>query len=394
MSYSLRILAATVAAVIALCSGTTAQQTKAPVQIAADMPLTGSGAFIGQSMVKVLDVIEKEVNAQGGIQGRPVHFEVTDNETNPQLAVQLANRAIAGGAQVVIDGGPAVICHAIAPLYNNGPVLYCLSPAFYPPKGGYQFAANVMSKDGMATLLAYMRGVGWTRIAMLSATDTPGQEADEALKALLAEPENREMRVVAWEHFAPSDVSVAAQVARIKAANPQALFVWVTGTPNGTALRGLHDAGLDVPVFQSDANQLYAQMAQYGPIMPKQYYIFADMWSAYDDLRNGPLKRNIGTFYDSLKAAGLRPDLGAANLWDPVSIVISALRKLGPNATAQEIRDYILGLHDYVGVNGIYDFSQGNQRGITMRDMVVARWSPAAGTWLAVSGPGGVPKKR
>ncbi len=379
---------------VALDGSALAQQTKTPIELAADMPLTGSGAFIGQSMAQVLAVIEKTVNAQGGIQGRPIHFSITDNQTNPQLAVQLANGLIAKGAQFVIDGGPATVCHAIAPLYVNGPVLYCLSPAFYPPKDGYEFAASAMSKDGMAALLDYMRGMGWTRIAMLSATDTPGQEADEALKSLLELPQNRGMTMVAWEHFNPTDVSVGAQIAKIKSAAPQALFVWVTGTPNGTVLRGLHDAGAEIPVFQSNANQLYQQMAQYASFMPKQYYIFSALWGAYSDLRPGPEKTAIGNFYDVLKASGMRPDLGASNLWDPVMILVNALRKLGPSASAQQIRDYILSLHGYAGVDGTYDFQTGNQRGLTQKDMVVVRWDPQAGTWLPVSGPGGTPKKR
>jgi branched-chain amino acid transport system substrate-binding protein len=364
-----------------------------PVDVNVILPLTGSGAFIGQTMNQILKVLEQQVNATNGIQGRPLHIVIYDNASNPQTDIQLAHTLIAKNVPFVIDGGPAVICHAAAPVFVNGPVYYCLSPAFYPPKNGYAFAASAASRDGMQSLLTYLRSVGWTRLAMLSATDTPGQEADDALKTLLALPENHALSVVAWEHFNPADLSVAAQVAKIKSEAPQAMFAWVTGTANGTVLRGLNDAGANIPVFQSNANELYAQMAQYKTFMPKQYYMFATQFLSYPAASPPSMRSELQGFYHTFEAAGMRPDAGASNCWDPVMILVSALRKLGPNATADQIHDYLLQLHDYNGINGTYDFRDGFQRGLTTKDVLVVRWDADKGTWFPVSQGGGVPLK-
>src|SRR5579871_3792023 len=66
-----------------------------PFQIPVIMPLTGGGAFLGTSENQSLQIIEKMVNAAGGIKGRPIHFAVQDDQSNPQVAVQLTNGAIA-----------------------------------------------------------------------------------------------------------------------------------------------------------------------------------------------------------------------------------------------------------------------------------------------------------
>jgi len=70
-------------------------------------------------------------------------------------------------------------------------------------------------------------------------------------------------------------------------------------------------------------------------------------------------------------------------------IVVNALRHFGPDATADQIRSYILGLHGWAGVEGIYDFSDREQRGVGSNAVFIAAWDPAKKDWMALSRPGG-----
>ena len=72
-------------------------------------------------------------------------------------------------------------------------------------------------------------------------------------------------------------------------------------------------------------------------------------------------------------------------------IVVDALQHLGPNATAQQVRDYIGGLKGFAGINGIYDFTKIPQRGLDVQAAIVTLWSPTAQTWQLVSKPTGIP---
>ena len=72
-------------------------------------------------------------------------------------------------------------------------------------------------------------------------------------------------------------------------------------------------------------------------------------------------------------------------------IVVDALRHLGPQATAKSVRDYILQLHDFAGVNGLYDFRRGDQRGIDPQSSVVVRWDQSKDDFVTISKPGGLP---
>ena len=89
-----------------------------------------------------------------------------------------------------------------------------------------------------------------------------------------------------------------------------------------------------------------------------------------------------------------RPGYDLTNLaslaWDPASVVIDALRKLGPAATPVQIRNYLVPLKT-AGVNGMHDFRNEPQRGLGLSEIVVTHWSSAANTWQVISKPTGIP---
>ena len=85
---------------------------------------------------------KRRFNAQNGIHGAPVEFTFLDDQSNPQVALQLVTAAVANKPTVVLGGGTVAACLAIAPLMANGPVQYCLSPAMQPAAGSYSFAVT------------------------------------------------------------------------------------------------------------------------------------------------------------------------------------------------------------------------------------------------------------
>ena len=89
----------------------------------------------------------------------------------------------------------------------------------------------------------------------------------------LMKPENATITLVEQQHFNPSDISVAAQIERIKASGAQAMIAWTTGVPVATVFKGMIQAGLDIPVGISSGNQVFPQMEQFAAFLPKQALI-------------------------------------------------------------------------------------------------------------------------
>ncbi len=351
--------------------------------------LTGPGAPVGKTALIGVQMAVDRINNAGGIKGRPIHFNIQDDQTSPQIAVQLTNQVIAKKPAVIFGSSLVGVCNAMVPLVKDGPVMYCFSPGIRPPKDGYAFSSSVSTRDLATVLVRYFREKGWHRFALMTSTDATGQDAERNFDEALAMAENKSMQLVAREHFNTTDVSVAAQLAKIKASNPQVFVGWTTGTPFGTVLRGIAEAGLDVPIGAGNGNLTYSQMHQYAPFMPKELYFPGVNFLRYGQVAKGPFKDALDLFYKRLEPT--KPDLGQSLAWDPALIVIEALRALGPDATASQLRDYIEKLHGFAGINGIYDFRAGDQRGLGVNNAAVVRWTPQKDSWIAVSKPGGLP---
>ena len=72
----------------------------------------------------------------------------------------------------------------------------------------------------------------------------------------------RGVQLVTDEHFNVSDVSVTAQLARVKASGAHVTFVHVTGTALGTVLRNAYDLGFGLPVMTDSGNIDYTHVQQ------------------------------------------------------------------------------------------------------------------------------------
>jgi branched-chain amino acid transport system substrate-binding protein len=367
-------------------------QDRTPYEINVVLGLTGSGSFIAEGQSAALRAVEKYVNDGGGIKGRPIHFVLSDSQSKPQVDVQLTSGILAKNVPFVIDGGPGAACKAASTLYAKGPVMYCLSPGFYPDRGGWAYGAGIESRVGMGVVVKYLRMKGYKKLGVITMTDIAGQEADTALKSLLAEPENAALQVVDWEHFAPTDLSVTAQMAKIKDAKPDVVLGWATGTPTGTLLLGYSDLGMTTPFVASQANENARQMQQYKATMPRELMMYSVMFPAAPTLARGPLKTAIDTYVKMMNATGGQlGDASAAETWDAAMILIGALRTYGTTATPEQIRNYIAGLHGYNGPTGVFDFRIGNQRGIDANSSIMVRWDAPTASWKPLSGPTGTP---
>jgi branched-chain amino acid transport system substrate-binding protein len=364
-----------------------------PYEIAVILSATGPLAFLGKDQTAALGVAEELVNKTGGIRGRALKFVMYDDQTNPQVAVQLMNEIVAKKPAVILGSSSTAACNAMAPFAKDGPVIYCFTPSFNPPAGTYTFSTSLASGDLTGATLRYFREMGWKKIAVLSATDAAGVDGDRTVTEWLAKPENRSMSLVARERFNPADISVAAQIARIKASGAEAMLAWTTGTPLGTVARARFDGGLQIPMMTSPGNASYVQLESYKDFIGDNVYFPGNPGVAPDAVPNGRVKNAANAFSNTLKAAGIRAGQGNTLAWDPALIVVDALRKLGPYATAAQLRDYIANLRGWDGINGTYDFRAIPQRGVGIDSVIMVRWSPTKDSWAGVSKPGGMPLK-
>ena len=193
-----------------------------PFIINAIVSTTGPNSFNGQFSKQALEVFAAYANRTGGINGRPIQFDVADDQSNPQIAVQVLNQIKAKNAPVVIGSDAVAPCGAMAPLVTDGPVMFCTSPGLDPPRGSYAFASTSSLKVTLAAMVSYLRLRGFTKVALITATDAMGQMTQRYFDAAFALPENKSIAIVSREVVNPTDLSFSAQVERIKGSSAQA----------------------------------------------------------------------------------------------------------------------------------------------------------------------------
>jgi branched-chain amino acid transport system substrate-binding protein len=364
-----------------------------PYEIHAILPLTGGGAFIGTAMKSNLEALETVVNKDGGINGRPVHFVVHDDETNPQRAVERANEVIATKPAIVLGSAIVAMCNAMAPLMKNGPVLYCLSPSYSPVANGFVESAGTSTPDQLDALIRYYRLKGYTKIALLNGIDATGQNADKAIDKIMADPDNKGVSIVERQHFAPTDISVSAQIERIKGAGAQALIAWTTGAQVATIFKGMVQAGLDIPVGVSSGNQIFAQMEEYRAFAPKQLVLPTALFAEHEGVLtlDPRMEKAQHAMYDALQAKKLKADIATSLTWDAGLLAVAALKSAGEGAKPEDVRKYLADLSDFPGINGIYDFKKVPGRGLGRDSATIVRYDPEAKRWQWLAKQGGTP---
>ena len=373
-----------------------------PARAADDYPIhviistTGNAAFIGQMRQRTLTAMEAVLNRPGtnGIAGRPVRFVFHDDQSAPQITVQITSALLPEKPAVLLGASLTGTCNAELPLIRAaGPVAYCFSPGEHPPPGSFMFSAGVSTRDQLTATLRYFAARGWNRIATISSSDATGQEIEEGFDQTLHQPEFADLAIVARTRFNVSDVSVAAQLQRIGEAHPDVLIAWTTGTAVAGIFKGMLQAGLDVPVVTSSGNMSVDVMHRFASFLPHTLLIASSGFPAHGGMfkLDPAVEAKQGDYYAAMKAAGLPVDFNTAGVWDATLLLVEALRTLGPQASAPQVRGWLATLKGFPGIHGVYDFQRVPQRGLDVDATLVTRWDAAGDRWLPVSLLGGRP---
>ena len=149
------------------------------------IPLTGGGAFLGKAENQALGVVANVINKDGGIHGKKVNLVVHDDQSSPQIAVQLMSEVIAARPAIILGSTISQLCNAQAPLVKeSGPVMWCFSPSVRTEPGGWEFTSQIDSHDQQRALMTYFKGKGWKRVALITTTDASGQDAEKSITEL------------------------------------------------------------------------------------------------------------------------------------------------------------------------------------------------------------------
>ncbi|HVA99988.1 MAG TPA: ABC transporter substrate-binding protein [Acidimicrobiales bacterium] len=369
-----------------------AKANKSPYVFHAVLSLTGAASFLGAGEGKSLQMLAKYVNKTGGIKGHPMVVDIVDNQSNPALAVSIATPWVQAKVPFILDGSAVPFDKPVDALAGpNGPVMFDLSPGVHPVPESFIFSTGISTRFDAQAYLNMFKAKGLTRIAAITSTDGSGADGWAQLQSTLSTPAYAGFQLTTHQSFDPSAVDVTTQMAAIKATNPQAIIEWTTGTPFGTVLKAQSELGMSsIPTVTTDGNADYVEMESFNAIRPTTLYFptAAFYQPANSNLLSPSLKKVVAAFDKSVKAAGGYADDAWALAYAPASMFVDAVRHLGVNATATQVRQYLNSLKNYAGVYGIYNMTNPGHltsppsaatinpnRGLGTHDVYMTHWN-------------------
>ena len=95
-------------------------QGKAPIKLVDVAELSGGGATVGTNWKNGIDLAVAEINAKGGILGRPVEVSHSDTQSNPGVARSLVLKALDSEPYALLGPGYSGSVKVTAPLAEGG----------------------------------------------------------------------------------------------------------------------------------------------------------------------------------------------------------------------------------------------------------------------------------
>ncbi len=321
-----------------------------PIRIGVVDEITGPQAEAGVLVAHGVRLAVEEINAAGGILGRPLELIVEDNaSTNPGTV--LAYSKLVDQGKVVAVVGPLrstqvqaaspTIAKAKVPAFIGGsdPGLTRVNnPWIFRVRPSDVFSSKVMAEYAVKVLKG-------TKVAIVHSTDSFGAGGKNALvdglKALGAEP-------VLIQGYTNNSQDFTAIVLTIKKSGADVLCTYMTNSPDvGIFSKQLRQLGVGIPWVGSASLATETAIKLGGEALWGTYTVTDFVIDANADSR---------AFAQKFRAKhGFNPDLYSGFAYGAVQLIKHAIEQ-AKGTDAEAMRQALLATHGLQGVEGTYDF--------------------------------------
>jgi branched-chain amino acid transport system substrate-binding protein len=342
--------------------GPSAQTSREPITIGAVLSLTGPGAGLGQPERNGILLAEKTINADGGIKGRPIRVMVEDDGSKADVAKSKAESLIFD-ANVIAMLGPSLTAStgAVSAVTNAQAMAEVTFTGLGPKiETTYKTLYHVLPPQDLnaRAMLEYTsKALKVKRVGVLHDTGY-GQVVANALNVHRTE---YGIDFVGIEKFDVGATDVSAQAAKIRAAEPEAVFVIATSP---VPFRNARQVKLSQPIVSAIGSASYDYVRGMGEFAND--IVFPEFLVGEDPK---PEQAEFVKLY--LNAYGSLPKNFEAAGWDALKLLASAIEMVGPTASRQQLAQAVRG--PFAGVLARYNFAADDMTGIDLTSYVFSK---------------------
>jgi len=349
------------------------------------LPLTGPGADIGRFLLQGAKAGVVMANARGGIGGMNVVLVQCDTQSNEQQAVLCARRHASEKVNLLLGAGTTPQTLAILPTVEAAQIpLFAIAGGTvnFRPLKKWVFKALATIDDQMPVALEFLQPKGVKRLASIRDNGPFGKDVSETL---IATAPKFGMEIIAEEVYSPTDTDMSAQVTRVRAARPDAIFDWSSNPPPGAMVaKKIVQLGITVPIVvgQNLQTKIFAELS--GDAADQILYLGSKA-SIADVPDSDPLAQNLKDFRAAFKK--VEPDAEVVALTtvcaDPILVTQAAAKSLGAKALdGNALRDALETVKNVPALQGIWTFTPTSHESVMKEGTALMKY--AKGSWVAV----------
>jgi len=364
----------TVLLIVSLLSGVTAafaaEPSGEPIKIGAIYNMTGAQSSLDGPSANGAKLAVKEINAAGGVLGRPLELVLYDGKTDAATIGNAATQLVESDKVVAMMGfSDTDMVLAAAPIAAQAGLVFVTSGATSPklPEQvpDYLFMAcfgdNVQAAAGaeyavntLGAKTAYLlidKGMEFTLLL--------GKYFKERFTELGGQ-------IVLEDTYQTGDKDFSAQITKLKALGTMPDILYISSGPDdaGTIVKQFRDAGLDKPIMSGDGfdTPLLVQIA--GKSADNVYFATHSLINA--ELGTEAVKKFMAAYQAEY---GNPPENAFAGLgYDAARLLADAIQRAGSTDPAA-IRQALGETKDFPGVTGTITYPAGEripQKGVTI----------------------------
>lgn len=341
-------------------------ESKEPIKIGALFAVSGGASFLGEPERNTAIMIAEQINAAGGVLGRPLELVVEDTESNEQKAVTAIGKLIKqDGVCAVIGPSTSGSTFAVMPIAeeNQIPLVSCAAAEkIVNPVNPWVFKTPQKDSDCVIRIFEHMKSKSIDKIAIITATTGFGQAGRDQLKLLAPQ---FGLTIVADETYGKEDNDMSAQLTRIRGTDAQAVVNWSIEPGQSIVPKNMRQLGMQIPLYQSHGfgNIRYVELAgeaAEGIIFPAGALLVVD--TLPDTHPRKALLQQYKTDYE--QRFNMQASTFGGHAYDALYLVVEAIESAG-SAEPAAIRDALEKIQGFHGTAGTFSMTPDDHNGLT-----------------------------
>jgi branched-chain amino acid transport system substrate-binding protein len=342
--------------------------------------LTGPSAQSGEAITRGLTIAIDEINARGGVLGRPLALVRRDDESSPPKGVAAARELIASEKVIALFGGiDTPVSLAMVPIVNQArvPLMGVWAAGTNITRNGANpnYVFRVSAQDDLVdiALLRYAgKSMGSKKPGLVLINNPWGESNERGLKAAAAAAN---LVLAGVEKIEANDVDVTPQLTRLRSAGADALILVANAAPGAQVMKARERMGWKVPVVShwGISGGRFDELA--GPSASDAHFVQTYSFFGKPTEAGKRVMAALSARYGVKGPADVIAPVGTANAYDAMHLLARAI-ETAKSTDGEAIRKAMYEIDRYEGLIKTYTrpFGPTDHEGLAPEDYVMVHF--------------------